>query len=189
MALRGTASGQRASIGVSSAQKARLWLSYQRYAILLGIGCPALVVVVAALWPAAWWLWGSLLLAAIPCVRAAETIRRKIRLKMVMTYRARRNMLRGTFDPRSVKDLCTDPCGKVVAREILTQSGMRRAERRALIRRLTIEEREESKSLVIVDRTNHKIYTFEGGKLTQEQELGGPVEPKTENPPTAEDAR
>lgn len=103
---------------------ARLWLSYQRYAIAL-VGVPlAGALVVAWMWPSAWWIWGGLTLASVPSTRWALEIGRRWPRKVRATWLADRRIAAGRFRPVMVRRWCGDPCSRVVAREILRRAGV-----------------------------------------------------------------
>lgn len=135
--------------GFGRAELVRLWLGYQRYALLL-LALAAAVVAAIAWWaPAAWWLW---LLAAVPVLKllgfAREVYGRWPR-KLRATALATRRIACGRFRPRSVRGYCGDPCFRVVAGEILRRAGVERRARRRLIRQFQQEAREPAFLVVV----------------------------------------
>lgn len=129
-------------------ERARLWLSYQRYALLMGLVPVAVVGLVAWRWPGAWWAWGPLALAAVPFVRFAIDIYGRWPRKIRATMLADRRIASGRFRPVMVRRYCGDPCFRVVAREILRRADITGAEQRTLIERFAAEEAERGHTLV-----------------------------------------
>lgn len=137
------------------AERARLWLSYQRYAVLL-VALAALVMAAAA-WAAwtgpraGWWL-----LAPVPVYIAykllgfAREVHGRWPRKLRATLLASQRIAAGRFRPASVRAYCGDPCFRVVASEILRRSGMTRAERGRLIRQFR-QQASEPTFLVMVN--------------------------------------
>lgn len=129
--------------------RARLWLSYQRYALLL-LGGPALAVALAAAY-APWWV--ALLAGVVGIVPArfglyvAGRWPRKLRATRVALAR----IDAGSFAPESVRGHCGDPCFRVVAREVLARAGVPRPERAALVHRFADEVRRERSVVVLFD--------------------------------------
>lgn len=167
----------RAPAAMTSLTRARLWLSYQRYALLVSIGSVGAVAAALATMPAAWWLWGPLVVLCLPAFALAHHINRGFRAKMVTTHRGLRQIRLGTFEPGSVQRLCGDPCSRLVASELVARHGqLSWSERRTLISKLTVLEQEASKTLLIMDRTNGKIYRWHDGEITS-QTIGNETKP------------
>lgn len=153
---------------MSPLTRLRLWISYQRYALLVSVGSLGATTLALTYAFDAWWLWVPLAVLCVPAFVLAHHIHRGMRGHMVTTRRALHKMRLGAFEPESVQPLCEAPCSRVVAYELLAQYGMPRLQRRALVKKLTLLEEEASKSLIIVDRTNGKLYRYDGGKVSSE---------------------
>ncbi len=155
--------GQRRAGPLGLPERARLWLSYQRYALLMG-GLPVLVwagIVFAA--PGAWWAWGPLALVMLWFVGQAVPIYRRFPRKMRATLLADRRIATGRFHPRTIRRYCGDPCFRVVAREILRRAGTPPAERRRLIETFAAEEAERGHTLVFA-RADGSVHIHVDGK-------------------------
>jgi len=143
----------------------RLWLSYQRYAFVLGGLAGGVVAGVALYDPAAWYLW---LVAAVPVVKllqlTAEVAGRWQR-KLRATALAARRLETGRFKPQFVENYCGDPCFRVVAREILCRAGIDRAERRRLIREYTGRAKARSDVILMVNRDAGVQVRVSGGRI------------------------
>jgi hypothetical protein len=148
--------------------RARLWLSYQRYGLLL---CSSALVpaTIALLWPRLVWVWLPLALLALAPVRFGVTVLgrwpRKLRATLVAEHRIRA----GRFRPESLTSYCGDPCFRLVAHEILKRAGIAAAERRALVARLRAEHEASARVLVLVDHATGTVFTVQGGQVTQAQ--------------------
>ena len=156
-----------------------LWLSYQRYALLLALGGVGLVSVPACLLPDWWWLWGLAALIAFPIVLFGGTVYRNYPRKIKATRRADERIRAGTFEPEFVQKFCGDPCSIVVANEILCMADIPKDERKALIKRFIKAEREQGKTLLLVDRNAGVIHTIQGGNIKTEK-IAQPNEISTE---------
>ena len=158
--------------------RARLWLSYQRYGLLL---CSSAVVpvTVALLWPWLYWVWAPLALLALPPMRFGVTVLgrwpRKLRATLVAEHRIRR----GRFRPESVRSYCGDPCFRLVAHEILTRAGMPAAERRALVARLRAEHEASSRVLLLVDHATGTVFTVQDGRVESRSPVSGASAPES----------
>lgn len=147
-------------------ERARLWLSYQRYALLMG-GLPVLIwsaIVVAA--PGAWWVWGPLALVMLWFLAQAVPIYRRFPRKMRATLLADSRIAAGRFHPRSIRRYCGDPCFKVVAHEILRRAGVPADERRRLIAGFAEEEAERGHTLVFA-RADGSVHIHVDGKTVR----------------------
>lgn len=121
---------------------ARLWLSYQRYALLLFALAAAPIAAMVTLAPASWLWWP---LAAAPSLAAAvfaSSVYRRWPRKLRATALAARRIESGRFAPRRLREYCGDPCFRVVAAEILTRAGYSRRERDQMIREFARDLRE-----------------------------------------------
>ena len=140
----------------------RLFLSYQRYGLLLGAVALTPLVLVYALAPTLWWAW---LLAALPCVWIggfAITVLRRFPRKLRLTAIADRRIAQGRFSPRSVAGYCEDPCFRVVAHEVLRRAGLPAAERRELVKQLTAQASANANGLVLFDHERGTVTRLDG---------------------------
>ncbi len=128
----------------------RLFLSYQRYSVLLlciGVagGCAGLFFVDNLLGSShmLWQLGAALivLLVASAPIRFGIAVGRKWPRKLRATRLASRRIELGLFSVKSIEGYCEDPCFRVVASEILARSGLPRSERRSIIRNFSDEAR------------------------------------------------
>jgi hypothetical protein len=139
---------------------ARLWLSYQRYAVAL-VGVPVAAFALAAA-SARWWAAAVVALAAVVPVRFGIEVLGRWPRKLRATRIAIARIQAGTFAPASVRGYCDDPCFRVVAREILARAGMSRGERRALVRDFSDQRRREGSVAIIIDHVRGTITTVGG---------------------------
>lgn len=147
--------------------RARLWLSYQRYGMLLCGGGVALPATVALLWPGLFWVWGPLALLMLKPIGFGVTVLRRWPKKLRATLIAEHRLQRGRFRPESVRSYCGDPCFRLVAHEILTRAGMPAAERRALVARLRAEYEQSARVLLLVDHATGTVFTVQGGQAAE----------------------
>lgn len=138
----------------------RLWLSYQRYGLLL-VGAPP-VAVAGAAWALPGWVAALVALAAIPPVRFGVEVLGRWPRKLRATRLADARIRAGRFRPAQIKGHCGDPCFRVVAAEILARAGVPRAERRAQIRTYAEQLRRERDVLVLVDHVRGTVTTIGG---------------------------
>jgi hypothetical protein len=120
-------------------ERIRLWLSYQRYALLLAALAAALTGALVLASPA-WYLWAAAVPPLLALVVFAARIGGQLPRKLRATALASRRIASGRFRPHALRGYCGDPCYRVVAREILVRAGVPAAERRALIRRYAAEQ-------------------------------------------------
>lgn len=147
--------------------RARLWLSYQRYGLLLcGVGV-ALPAAVALRWPGLFWVWVPLALIMLKPIGFGVTVLRRWPRKLRATLVAEHRIERGRFRPESVRSYCGDPCFRLVAHEILTRAGMPAAERRALVARLRAEHEQSARVLLLVDHATGTVFTVQGNQVTE----------------------
>lgn len=147
--------------------RARLWLSYQRYGMLLCGGGVALPATVALLWPRLFWVWAPLALLMLKPIGFGVTVLKRWPRKLRATLVAEHRLQRGRFRPESVKSYCGDPCFRLVAHEILARAGMPAAERRALVARLRAEYEQSSRVLLLVDHATGTVFTVQGGQAAE----------------------
>ena len=139
------------------AARARLWLSYQRYGLLLVGGSAAAVAALVRVAPA--WLWIPVALAAIAPVAFGTRVLVRWPDKVRATRIADHRIAQGRFAPGQVRSYCGDPCFRVVAAEILARAGIARAERRALIAHFRGEIEQRGGVLLLVDRAGGVVVT------------------------------
>lgn len=178
----GSADAAGATRRLGPIERARLWLSYQRYALLMAAVPSAVVGAVAWRWPSAWWAWGPLALFLPWFYRTALDIWRRFPRKMRATLLADLRIRAGRFEPRMVRRYCGDPCFRVVAVEILTRAGIPSAERRRLIARFAEEEAERGHTLVFA-RPDGSVQIHVDGKSIRrlpQSGAGAPIQPEEE---------
>jgi hypothetical protein len=130
-------------------ERARLWLSYQRYAFVL-VAAPVAGVALAATY-ARWWVAALVgLVGLVPARFGIEVFARWPR-KLRATRIAIARVEAGTFTPASIKGYCGDPCFRVVADEVLARADMPRRDRKLCIRRFSDELRRERSLVVVID--------------------------------------
>jgi hypothetical protein len=138
--------------------RARLWLSYQRYAALL-IGIPLAAVALAAR-HAPWVITAVVALAGLAPARFGSIVLARWPRKLRATRVALARLQAGRFALASVRRYCGDPCFRIVAREVLARSGMSWAARRALVRRYADELRREGELVMLVDHVRGTVVTI-----------------------------
>ncbi|MEZ4380433.1 MAG: hypothetical protein R3A79_03740 [Nannocystaceae bacterium] len=150
---------------VPAPERAWLWLSFQRYALLLAAAAPAPLAAVATLAADVWWAWALALLVSLRLGAFALTIGRRWPAKLhalrVDLYR----MERRRFAADRVRARCGDPCFRVVARESLRRAGLPRAERAALVRDYARALAEERSALVVFDVQRGEVRRQLGDEL------------------------
>lgn len=159
---------------MTAARRVRLWLSYQRYGIVLTLG--SLATIALAAWLAPWWLAVAVGLVALWPIGFGVIVLRRWPRKLRATLVAEHRLAAGRFRPAQVRPYCGDPCFRVVAGEILGRAGTAPAERRALIAAYRAELERERDIVVMIDHSRGVIVTVEQGRVT-EQLLGPPREP------------
>lgn len=159
-------------MSVGAVERVRLWLSYQRYALLLGVVPPVVVAAVVYAGPHRWWLWAPLGLVALKLMAFAVGIHGRLPRKFRATLLADRRIAAGRFRPESVARYSGDPCFRVVAYEILRRAGMPRAERRDLVGRLAEEQAARDQTMVLVNREDGVLFHIDGSTVTRHA-LGG----------------
>jgi hypothetical protein len=156
---------------VSGLERARLFVSYQRYGALLVLGPIALVAGLATIAP--WWLAAGLAALALWPLSFGVTVLGRWPKKLRATIVADRRIAAGRFRPASVRAYCGDPCFRLVAHEILRRAGAPRAERRRLVAGFRAELERERDTLFVVDHARGVVITVVDGRRT-EQPLGVP---------------
>jgi hypothetical protein len=139
----------------------RLWLSYQRYALLLGALTIAIPAAIVGFAPTVWWLY---VLAAIPVIRlgmATVGVYRRWPEKIRATRLADRRIASGQFTPKFVENYCEDPCFRVVARELLRRAGYDRKQRRAIVREFARQAKANSDVVLMVNHQTGVVTTVE----------------------------
>ncbi|HEY1811681.1 MAG TPA: hypothetical protein VGG74_04950 [Kofleriaceae bacterium] len=149
---------------LGAATTLRLWLSYQRYALVL-VAAP-IVCAVLAIARAPWWLAAIVAVAAIVPVRFGVTVLVRWPRKLRATRVGLARIAAGTFTPASIRGYCSDPCFRVVARELLAAAGLPRAERRAIVQRFASELRAEDSVALLVDHIRGTVTIGGAGKAT-----------------------
>lgn len=155
------------------AEHVRLWLSYQRYGLVLTTGSVGLVATAVAFAP--WWVWAPLAVLALWPLRFGAYVLSRWPRKLRATRIAMLRLARGTFRTASIRPYCGDPCFRVVADEILARSHLARAERRALIRRYARELEADGRYLVLVDHVGGTVFTVAGDGPIRSDSLHGPT--------------
>lgn len=144
---------------LGAVERARLWLSYQRYAFLL-IGAPVAGVAGLAAVASAWW-WAPAAVIAIAPVRFGAIVWARWPRKLRATQVADARIRAGRFAPRTIRTYCGDPCYRVVAGELLRRAGVPRRERRRIVSQYREELRRDRSTLVIVDHLAGTVTTIE----------------------------
>lgn len=165
----------------------QLWLSYQRYALLLAAVAIAPLALVAllpslglvtALTPTWWLALLAAVVAGAPVARFAVQVAARWPDKLRATRVADARRARGRFVPESVGRLCTDPCFRVVAHELLLRAGLSRRERVALVARLSREQYAAAHETLTWDATTGELLRHDGDRVVRERwspEAAGPA--------------
>jgi hypothetical protein len=151
---------------MSSTLSVRLWLSYQRYALLACTGILGLATIAVASGHA-WWAWLIAALASAATMPLVVHIWRDYPRKWRATQLATRRIANGSFRVVAVKGYCGDPCWRIVAAEILRRAGLSRRERRRTLAMLRAQHEAESHALIIIDHDNGTLLRVEGGETVQ----------------------
>jgi len=150
--------------------RVRLWLSYQRYGLLLVGGSAA--VVAAAIVATPVWVWVPLAALAFVPVRFGVYVLGRWPQKLRATRIAAHRIRAGRFTPEQVRAYCGDPCFRVVAREILARAGIPQPARRALMARLRDEHAARRDVLLLVDHASRIVTTLAGDGTVRRETLG-----------------
>lgn len=156
----------------ATVRRARLWLSYHRYALLLSAGSAASALFPLVVAPRTWWVWLPCLGLAIALGAFARDIFERGDRKREATERLTARIEDKTFEPEAVRHLCGDPCSRVVANEVLARAGIPRAERARLVRQYAIDERERGGMLVFADQANGVVFMVDGNTV-RKMTIGG----------------
>lgn len=128
-----------------------LWLSYQRYSLILFAWIFAWSAVVTY---TAYTFSGWLMIAALPALwvaRFAIDIGLQYPRKRKLTQQAQAAIEDNTFHPDSLRNYCADPCYRVVANHILTLARYSPPERRAIITAHRNALQQARESVVVID--------------------------------------
>ncbi len=147
-------------------ERVSLWLSYQRYGLLMA-GASLIVLFLAPvfslwLWPTSWLLW---LVTMMVCAAVALKLMgfavyilgrwpQKLRATIIAQYRINT----GRFSPDSLQNYCGDPCFRLVADEILQRAAIPADERQRLIGELRTRHERASQTLLFVDRERDTVF-------------------------------
>jgi hypothetical protein len=155
-------------------ESAWLWLSWQRYALLLAALAllPSLLVGLVA--PTLWWAW----LIAAP-------ITARVGAFAVMVWRrwpSKRHALRvalfriaaGRFEPAQVRRHCGDPCFRLVAHACLRRAGFAAAQRRRIVAAHAASLRDERSELIVIDHVRGEVHRTTGGRTRVDRFLDSP---------------
>lgn len=146
--------------GFAGRERVRLWLSYQRYALLLSTGCATMIGATALLGTAWTWGWAGLVVVGPLSLRvghfAVEVFRAHPR-KLRATWAHQRRIDSQRFSPTALRAYCGDPCWRLVADEILTRAGLPADQRRDLIRTFADEIERDAHATVFVDHVNGTV--------------------------------
>jgi hypothetical protein len=154
---------------LGAAARARLWLSYQRYAIAIVAATAAVVGAAIAVAPP--WIWIPLVLVAIAPLSFAGRVLAMWPRKLRATRIALARIASGRFAPAQVRGHCGDPCFRVVADEILRRAGVDRRQRQSLIAGYE-EELGRRDVLLLVDRTAGVVVTVGADGQLRQDALG-----------------
>jgi hypothetical protein len=154
---------------LGAAARARLWWSYQRYALAIVAATAAVVAAAVLLAPP--WIWIPAALIAIAPLSFAGRVLAMWPRKLRATRIALARIATGRFAPAQVRGHCGDPCFRVVADEILRRAGTPRRQRQILIARYE-EELARRDVLLLVDRTAGVVVTVGADGQFRQEALG-----------------
>jgi hypothetical protein len=163
------------------AELLRLWLSYQRYALLLAALAVALPAAAATWTPQRWYVWLVVIPVAWKIAAFAWQVSSRWPRKLRATALATRRIAAGRFHPRSVRGYCGDPCFRVVANEVLRRAGISRARRRELIGAFAEKEREPA-FLVVVNPDSDTPVQLRGSMIDDSPSIHRPMTTTIRNP-------
>jgi hypothetical protein len=143
-----------------------LWLSFQRYALLLGALALAPLGLVWCTAAGAWWAWCLALLVAARLGGFALEIARRWPRKLRALRVASRRIALGRFTTAEIRSYCADPCFRVVARQILRRAGLPGAQARQIIREHARALRDEASEVVIFDHRRGEVRRISGGRTS-----------------------
>lgn len=160
-------------------ETARLFLSYQRYAALLFLLGAVPLGATAFFLPGRWWAWVLSALVALKAWSFAVHVFSRWPGKLRVTAVAQRRMDAGRFDPSMVRSLCTDPCFRVVAAEILSRSRMSGRDARALLKSFSAEMYDESHQAIVIDHRAGRVLHVEGTQRREVKSISPNPQPTT----------
>lgn len=141
-----------------------LWLSFQRYALLLMVLAIAPLLLVGSVAPGIWWAWlPALFITARVGAFAVMVWRRwpaKIHALRVTLFR----VAAGRFEPEQIRRHCGDPCFRLVAHTCLHRAGFSRIERRRVVAAYAAELHAEGSELLIIDHLRGEVVRTTGGR-------------------------
>lgn len=144
-----------------------LWLSFQRYALLLALLAGAPLAAAAAVTGEGWWSWAAWVVAGLLALRLAAgayQVGRRGPAKLHTLRVALHRIRRGDFSPDRIRRHCGDPCFRVVARESLRRAGFGPAERRRIVAAYARELRDEGTALIVIDHLRGEVRQTVGGQ-------------------------
>lgn len=158
-------------------ERVALWLSFQRYALLLGVLALAPLGLVWLTARDTWWAWCLALPASARVGRFALDIARRWPRKLRALRVASWRIAQGRFTPAEIRGHCADPCFRLVAREILRRAQVPARAARQLVRAHARELRAEASELVIVDHRHGQILRISGTRSSS-----NPIDPPDSSP-------
>ncbi|MEZ4449622.1 MAG: hypothetical protein R3B09_09085 [Nannocystaceae bacterium] len=161
-----------------------LWLSFQRYALLLGLLAAAPLALALALGGGPWAL-ALAGLVGLPIAARALAVARRGPAKLHAYRVALHRIGRGAFEPADVRRHCGDPCFRVVARTSLRRAGIAAAERRRLIAGYARELADERSAVIVIDHRSGQVTQTIGGVTTTAAIAGLPSGPAIAITPAA----
>ncbi len=137
-------------------ERALLWLSFQRYAVMfaaLAVTAPMLAYWLA---PDEWWSWSlaapvSLWMTAL-AVEAGRRLPMRTRALRVALHRIRA----GRFTPPEIRYLCGDPLCRLVAHEAMIRAGYPAHIRRRRIRAFARDLKAQAREHLALDRARQR---------------------------------
>lgn len=149
---------------MSRGERIRLYVSYQRYAILIFSIWWAVLAFILWYDPWAWYLW----VPAVPALFWGQGFGREVASrwprKLRLTEEAHAALEAGTFEVDSLQNYCGDPCFRVVAHEILSTAGYDEAQRQALVQEMRSQIEAERETVYIFDHNQGVIYETRGAE-------------------------
>lgn len=149
-----------------SANTIYLWLSYQRYAILIFIVSASLSAAMFLTDVVPWFVTLPVVLISLYLFSVSVQVGSTIRKKMVLTRRTIQQIERRSFNPEGLMKYCTDPCWRVVVNHNLSLAGVPSIQRRELIREWTALANERQQQLVFVSQDGSVVHTYQNERLT-----------------------
>jgi len=147
-------------------ERVSLWLSLQRYALLLVALAMAPLLLVGSVGPRIWWAWLLALLITARVGAFAVMIWRRWPAKIHTLRVAMFRVTAGRFDPEQIRRHCGDPCFRLVAHACLRRAGLSRRERRRVVGAYAAELRAEGSELLIIDHIRGEVSRTTGGRTS-----------------------